>query len=263
MKDTQTVKMAVKKQAVVGGKSVMVDGIRELDIRKLNRTPLSDYYRMAGKFVNVENYIYEATALYAAGTPITTEHVAELFTAGHNQPGLVVNTGAVIAPKQGKNLTNMVTDGEFDNGTSFLLEMICADVFLTSEPPTSVVNGAIVNPATNPIANYSAPNHYKAVSRQWELAFIRGEDQVIVDGKLYEFPSPFVASGAFGASAGGFIQNGFSIPSWNKLSEIQALQSNDRFRVEVRPLTNGFVSQVDLQIRVQFIGKRIKTVYPG
>ncbi len=250
-KDKQIVKMRVPKNQ-------SPTGIRELDISSLDRKPISDYYRMAGKFVNVENHVYYDTGVFAAAV-INQEHVAELFTKGSTQAGNVVNNGAAIARK-GEFLTNMVTDGEFDNSTSFLLEMISVDILLTSEPATTVTNGAIIAPAHNTIATYSAANHFKAISRQFKLSFRRSE-QVMVSGLLYEFPSPFVASGSFGASLGGFVQNGFSVPSWNKLSEIHALQSNDRFSVDITPVVSGFVPQVPFEIRVLFIGKRIQTLF--
>jgi len=144
--------------------------------------------------------------------------------------------------------------------------MISVDYFPIADRPTTVTNGAIINPATevpanDPLATYSLATHYKAVSRQFGIQFIRGEKQVMVEGKVYQFPSPFTASGAIGASVGGFMQNGFSIPTWNKLSEIHALKSNDRFSVLVRPLVNGFIPQVQIDIRVLFIGKRIQTLY--
>lgn len=259
-KDAQTVQMAVKERKNVGGKMQVVDGIRELSLDKLNRKPLADFYRMAGKFVNVENYVYEATALYDAGSPITTEHTIDLFEKGYAEELGVPNSGRVIQ-RQGENLTNMSTDGEFDNGTAFLLSMISVDIFPTAEPATLVTNGAIIEPATAPVNNYSFVNHFKALSRQFRLEFIRGEKQVMVEGKLYQFPSPFTASGAIGASAGGFMQNGFSVPTWNKLKEIHVLKSQQRFRFRITPLVNGFTPQVPVEIKVLLIGMRITEQY--
>lgn len=253
-KDNQKVRIKTNDKAKYSS------GYRELDIKKLDRTPMADYYAFKDKIVNVENYVYYSTACYAAGTAITTDHEAELFTRGASQPSVIVNTGAAI-PRAGEFLTNMVTDGEFDNSTSFLLEAIAVDFMLTSEPPTTVTNGAIIAPAHTAVATYSAANHFLAISRQFKLEFIRGEKQIMLDGQLFEFPSPFVASGAFGSSLGGFIQNGFAGWSWNKLSEIHALMSNDRFSVKIRPLVTGFTPQVAFNIRVMFIGKRIQTLY--
>jgi hypothetical protein len=257
-KDSQVVRMATTKQVVVHGQRKTVEGIRELRLDELNRKPLSQYYKMADRFVNVENHVYYDTAVYGAAV-INQDHVAELFTKGQAQAGSVANTGAAI-PRKGEFLTNMVTDGEFDNSTSFLLEQIAVDITLSSERATTKTNGAIIDPTNNALATLSAPNHYLAISRQFALRFRRSE-QVMVSGLLFEFPSPFVASGAFGASLGGFVQNGFSIPGWNKLSEIHALQSNDRFAVDIEPVVSGFTPQVPFEIRVMFIGKRIQTLY--
>lgn len=234
------------------------DGIRELDIKMLDRRPIADYYRLAGRMLNVENQVYYDTAVYGAAA-ITTAHVARLFTNGQADSAAQVNTATAIAEK-GEFLTNMTTDGEFDNATSFLLEQIAVDVFLPAERATTYsAKNAISDPTNSALATYSAPLHYQAITRQFMLEFYRG-DQKMVDGLLFQFPSAFVASGAFGSSLGGFIQNGFAVPTWNKLSEIHALQSNDRFSVRIRPL-EAFTPQVPFNIRVNFIGKRISTLY--
>src|SRR5690606_20881543 len=101
-------------------------GIGELDPRSLSSMPLAQYYSLAGSFVNVQNAVYYDAAFYEAGTAITPQHVAKLFTRGKSQASSVVNTGTVISQK-GEFMTNMISDGEFEGGTTFILEQIACD----------------------------------------------------------------------------------------------------------------------------------------
>lgn len=234
-------------------------GIVEIHPKDISSLPLAQYFTMAGSFVNAQSACYYDTAVFAAGTPITPSTVAKLFTKGKSQDSNVVNTGAVIAEK-GEFMTNMISDGEFEGGTTFILEQIAVDVFLTSEPCTYGTRGDITNPAHVAAATFSAPNHYLAISTQMELQYLRNEE-VKLRGLLREFPSPFLASGAFGSSLGGFIQNGYS-NTWNKLSRVPVLQSEDKFSFEIRPLTSTWTPAVAFGLRVNLIGKAIKTFVP-
>lgn len=235
-------------------------GIGELDPRSISQMPLAQYYSLAGSFVNVQNAVYYDIAYYAAGTAITPQHIAKLFTKGKTQNTNVVNTGTAIAVK-GEFMTNMISDGEFEGGTTFMLEQIACDFLLTSEPATTYGDrGEIENPVHAASATYSLANHYAAVSRQFELVYMRNEEPKL-RGLLCEFPSPFVASGSIGNSLGGFIQNGYA-NTWNKLSRVPVLQSEDKFSLELRPLADTFTPTVPLVLRVALIGKAIKTFIP-
>lgn len=235
------------------------NGLAELHPREVSAMPLAQYYQMAGSFVNTQSAVYYDTAVFAAGTAITPSTVGKLFTKGKNQDTSVVNTGTAIAEK-GEALTNMISDGEFEGGTTFLLEQIAVDFLITSEPATYGTKGEITNPAHVAAATFSAANHYLAISRQMELVYLRNEE-IKLRGLLCEFPSPFVASGAFGSSLGGFIQNGYA-NTWNKLSRVPVLQSEDKFSFEIRPITASWTPAVAFQLRVMLIGKTIKTFIP-
>lgn len=235
-------------------------GFQELDPRAISAMPLAQYYSMAGNFVNTQSAVYYDTAVYAAATAITPSHVGRLFQRGKSQPDRVINTGTNI-PEKGALLTNMISDGEFEGGTTFLLEQIAIDFILTAEPATTYgTRGDISNPVHAASATYSAANHYMAISRQFEVVYLRNEEPK-VRGLLCEFPSPFVASGAFGSSLGGFIQNGYS-RTWNKLSRVPVLQSEDKFSIEIRPVGDSFTPTVPFQLRAMLIGQAIKTFIP-
>jgi hypothetical protein len=235
-------------------------GIAALDPKAISDMPLAQYYNLAGNFVNVQNACYYDTAVYTAGTAITAGQPARLFTKGKSQDSAVVNTGVAI-PEKGEYMTNMIGDGEFEGGTTFLLEKICVDFFLGANAPTTLgTRGEVTAPNYTASVVIDASNHYRAIRDQFELQYLRNEE-IKLRGLLFEFPSEFGASGAFGSPNGGFIQNGNG-PGWNKLSRVPVLQSEDRFSFVLQPTVATWTPTLSFNIRVCLIGKTIKTFVP-
>lgn len=236
-------------------------GIAMLDINSISDMPLAQYYQMAGRFVNVENAVYYDTAVYTAGTAITQGQPARLFTKGKSQETTVVNTGVAIAEK-GEFMTNMISDGEFEGGTTFILEQIAVHYFLTSEQPTTLgTRGEITAPNYTASVVISAANHAKAINDQFELQYYRNEE-LKLRGLVHEFPSPFGCSGTFGSPNAGFIQNGYLATGWNKLTRPKVLQSEDKFSFVIQPVVATWTPTISFNLRVQLIGKAIKTFVP-
>ena len=227
----------------------------KLDKYQIQNMSLSDYYQASKTFTNVHNYVAYDTAIYDAAD-ITPAHEKSLFRRGKGSEDSVVNANTEINRKTAFH-TNMNTDGEFEGGTTFILEMISVQLFLSADASEIVSKGEIEDPTVAAVAGYSAVNHYNAIANQFGLEF-HISDTKVLDGLLYEFPSPFVASGMGGASVGGFVQNGFSVLSWNKLHNPYVLQSEDNFAVILKPLAAKFTPQVPFNLRVNFIGKRIR-----
>lgn len=235
-------------------------GIAELDPRQLSRMPLAQYYAMQSSFVNTQNAVYYDSAVYTAGTAITNAHVKRLFTKGKANDDVVANTGVAI-PEKGEYLTNMISDGEFEGGTTFLLEQIAVDFCLTSEQPTTLgTRGEIVAPNYTASVVISPANHAKAIADQFELQYLRNEE-IKLRGLLKLFPSPFGFSGAFGSPNAGFIQNGYN-PTWNLLSHVPVLQSEDKFSFVINPIVSTWTPTISFNLRVMLIGKVIKTFIP-
>jgi hypothetical protein len=235
-------------------------GLQQIDPKDVTNMPLAQYYQLAGNFVNVQNAVYYDTAVFTAGTAITPNTKATLFTKGKGQDTTVVNTGAAIAEK-GEFMTNMIGDGEFEGGTTFLLEQICVDFFLTSEQPTTLGSrGEITAPNYTASVVISAANHYKAISDQFELQYMRNEE-LKLRGLIKLFPSPFGASGDFGSPNSGFIQNGYG-SRWNMLSRVPVLQSEDKFSFVIQPIVPTWTPTISFNLRVMLIGKTIKTFIP-
>src|SRR3954471_22535869 len=84
-------------------------GIGNITLDQISNMPLAQYQQLAGNFVNVQNAVYYDTAVFTAGTAITSGMPKRLFTKGKNQDDTVVNTGVAI-PEKGEFLTNMISD---------------------------------------------------------------------------------------------------------------------------------------------------------
>ena len=235
-------------------------GVGMLDLKDVSAMPLAQYHSLAGNFVNVQNAVYYDTAVFTAGTAITQAQKAPLFTKGKAQDTTVVNTGVSI-PEKGEFMTNMISDGEFEGGTTFILEQIACHWFLTSEQPTTLgARGEITAPNYTASVVISAANHHKAISEQFELQYFRNEEMKM-RGKLRHFPSPFGASGSFGSPNSGFVQNGYS-SRWNMLSRAIVLQSEDKFNFTLQPIVATWTPTISFNITVELIGKVIKTFVP-
>lgn len=235
-------------------------GITMIDPQALSNLPLAQYYQMAGNFVNVQNAVYYDTAVYTAGTAITQGQKKALFTKGKGNDDTVVNTGVVI-PEKGEFLTNMISDGEFEGGTTFILEQISVHWLLTSEQPTTLgVRGEITAPNYVASVVISAANHAKAISENFDLEYFRNEE-LKLRGKLRHFPSPSTLSGAFGSPNAGFVQNGYQ-QTWNMLSQPKVLQSEDKFSFVLQPLVATWTPTVSFNVCVELYGKAIKTFIP-
>ena len=256
MKSNQ--KLAVANQFAKSPANPM--GVALIDPQSVEDLPLAQYYQMANHFVNVQNAIYYDSAVYTAGTAVTPSTIARLFTKGKNQDTTVVNTGAAIAEK-GEFMTNMISDGEFEGGTTFILEQVCAHLILTSEIPTTIGSkGEIVAPNYTASTTVSAANNMKAYTEQIELQYFRNEEMKL-RAPLAFWPSPFGYSGNFGSPNAGFIQNGYNL-TWNMLTRPIVLQSEDKFSFNLSPMVPTFTPTIGAIVRVILIGKAIKTFIP-
>jgi hypothetical protein len=257
MKNNQ--KLAVMGQAPRNDANPL--GVALIDPQSVEALPLAQYYRMAGNFVNVQSAIYYDTAVYRNGTAITQDKKKALFTKGKAQDDVRVNDGTAI-PEKGDFLTNMISDGEFEGGTTFILEQICVHWLLTSEQPTTTgVRNEITAPNYTASSVIAASIHHKAIQENFVLEYYRNEEMKL-RGKLRHFPSPFGASGAFGDGSDGFIQNGFNPNGFNMLSRPIVLQSEDKFSFVLQPVVATWTPTIDFNITVELIGKTIKTFVP-
>ena len=257
---------ATEKLAVAGmvpASAQNPQGIGLIDPQSVSRLPLAQYLQMGNSLVNTQSAIYYDSAVYTAGTALTAAQPKALFTRGKSQSDTVVNTGVAIAEK-GEFMTNMISDGEFEGGTTFILEQICVHAQLTGEVPTTLgTRGEIVAPNYTASSVISAQNNLKAYVEQIELQYKRNEE-VKLRSPLFMWPSPFGFSGAVGGGvvgSNGFVQNGYQA-TWNFLSRPVVLQSEDKFSFVLAPIVATWTPTIGAVIRVLLIGKTIKTFIP-
>lgn len=235
-------------------------GIRDYSLEEIARMPLPVYLKKADRILNARKQVYYDTARLESGTAWLIGQNARLFTKGKSQDSTVVNTGAAIASKTDFD-TNMISDGEFEGGTTAIVSAIEVDLFLPTRLATADTLGMITNPApAAKVANtYSASVLFYALTRQTKLTFFRSETPQ-ENGLLYEFPTRFGATAALGSDAEeGFIQN--TAGRGNVLDFPKILESDDRFSCVLEPLAASLALPSDVAIRVLLITKRIGTLY--
>lgn len=233
--------------------------IQSLDLQSLSQLPLAQYYRYAENFVNVENVVYYDSAVYTAGTAVTSAMKRQLFKRGKSEADTVVNTGVAIAEK-GEYMTNMISNGEFEGGNTFILEQIGVFAQLTSELPTTLgARGEITAPNYTASVVISAANNLKAYLEQIHLEFRRAEQLKLTPAPLFMWPSPFGMTGAIGSPNAGFVQNGgYGI----QLARPIVLGSEDPFSFTLQPNVATFTPTIGINIRVMMIGKAVRTLIP-
>ena len=236
-------------------------GVGLIDAQSVSDMPLAQYYAMADRFVNVQKAVYYDTAVIVAGTAVTAAQKKALFTKGKSQDDTVMNSGTAI-PEKGEFLTNMISDGEFEGGTTFILEHIGVRLVLTSEKPTAVgTRGEITDPNYTASVVISAANNFKAYTEQIELQYVRNEE-IKMRGPLWQWPSSFGISGAFGSPNAGFIQTGTGLESHIMLARPVVLNSEDKFSFVLQPIVATFTPTLGANISVVLRGKVIKTFVP-
>lgn len=236
-------------------------GIVMLDPQDLEDKPLAQYYRMADNFVNTQSALYYDTATIVAGTAVTLGQKKALFTKGKAQDDTVLNSGTVI-PEKGEFMTNMIADGEFEGGTTFILEYIGVHLVLTESIATTYgTRGEITAPNYTASAVISAANNFACYTENLELQYLRNED-VKQRAPLWAWNSPFGSTGAIGNTGSGFIQNSYNVNSFNMLARPVVLQSEDRFSFVINPIVATFTPTMTAKIRVVLCGKAIKTFNP-
>lgn len=234
-------------------------GFKELSLQEVSELPLAQWQMLSGNLVNVQSAMYYDTAYIIAGTAVTPSNRKALFAKGKSQSDTIMNSGAAIANK-GELMTNMITDGEFEGGTTFILEQIAIDLVLTSELPTTLDGrGGITAPNYVASVVISAANNFRCYAEQIEAQWVRDEN-ILLRAPIRYWPSPVGYSGAFGSPNSGFIQNGpgagFSI---GKLSRPVVLNSEDRFNVVLNPIVDTFTPTIGARIVACLYGKAIKT----
>lgn len=214
-----------------------------------------------GRYLNIQNACFYDTATVVAGTALTQGNTKALFAKGKSEEDTVWNTGTAI-PQKGEFMTNMITGGQFEGGTSFIMEQITVSILLTESIATTYgTRGEMTAPNYTASVVISPSNNLQMFTENIELQYVRNEN-VMLRGLVQHFPSPFGFSGALGIVGGGFVQNGYN-QTFNYLFRPILLQTDDLFNFVLNPVVATFTPTMTAKIRVNLIGKKISSLIQG
>jgi hypothetical protein len=236
-----------------------------IDPQQLESMPIAQYYRdYQGRIVNAQSGFYYDSAYIKAGTAVAANARQALFTKGKTQDTTQFNDAATVIGEKGVFMTNMVADGQFDNGTTFIMEGAGVQIVETADLPATIgTRGEITGPNYTASVVISGVNNLLAALNNLNLQFIRGED-VKKQGPLLFWPAPpgIGLEGASGSPNGGFFQNGRG--GLVQFSHPVVLQSLDKFSFNLENIAlQAWTPTLPLLIRVVLWGQVIKTFQPG
>jgi hypothetical protein len=236
----------IRKNAVGNWEGSGVGTIKLAQVETMN---MREFARVKERLLTSELRTFYDHAAIVGGTPIGKES-KELFVAGYNQPDDVWNTNAAIA-KKGLLMTNMEEGGQFMTGTGTILERIEVDIHLSGATATSFKHFVFPsNTAAVTVPNYQPSLCFFALRNQIKLELVRGANsQIIVSGKLEDFPGNNIATGA--GSNDFFIQNGPGV-SDEKLMRPEVFAGDEDFKIRLTPLNPDLVLPVNVHIEVKF-----------
>lgn len=238
-------------------------GFRELSLQELESMPLSQFYTYKGNIVNAQSAFYYDSTYVKVGVAVPANAKKSLFTLGKNETDTQFGTSTTTGEKT-EFLTNMISNGQFDNGTNFIMEGAGVQVIATADLPTTVgANGAITAPNYTASVVISGVNNLMMILNNLELRFLRGED-VKKRGPLQFWPAPpgVGLEGASGSPNGGFFQNGrFGLVQF---THPVVLEGGDKFQFDLANIAQAaFTPTMEHLIRVVIWGTKITRQYPG
>ena len=233
--------------------------IPAIDIESM---PVSRFQTYKGDLVNAQFAYYYDTAYAKIGVAIPANAKQSLFTLGKNETGTQFGTSTTTGEK-GEFLTNMVSNGEFDNGTNFIMEGAGVQIVMSSDLATTVgENGQITAPNYTASVVISAVNNLLAAQENLELRFIRG-DEIKKRAPLQFWPAPpgLGLEGASGSPNGGFFQN--SRGGLVQFPHPVVLESGDKFQFDLANIGGAaWTPTLGFKVRVVIWGTAIKRHYP-
>lgn len=238
-------------------------GYKELSLQDIEAMPLSQFYDYKGVMVNAQSAFYYDTAYIKVGVAVPANAKQSLFTLGKGETSIQFGTTTSTGEKT-EFLTNMLSNGYFDNGTNFIMEGAGIQCVSPANLPTTVnANGSISAPNYTASVVIDGGNNLMMICNNLELRFLRGED-VKKRAPLCFWPAPpgVGLEGAIGSPNAGFVQNGrgglvqFEYPV--------VLESGDKFQFDVANIAQfAFTPTTELLLRVVIWGTKITRQYPG
>lgn len=208
-----------------------------ITVAEIEKMTMPEFLEFEGRLVNVRRRKRRDQAVWRSNTAITIAMAKETFRVGVGGADAFADDPTVTYTKTRAH-TNMRLNGEFPKGSLVIVKGIESHFAAFQLRGTTYSGGQVVNPlgvAVGTATTYDAALFAHTVCRQFEVAFMRGEE-LIVDGLVEEFQQGNALSGLMGGAFGGIIQNaGYS--NGGRLDNPQVLEGGEDFNVTVRPLT--------------------------
>jgi hypothetical protein len=258
----KAVQVKTGKNLVKAANGAWIGDVREIDIEQIQGMLLSEYLRMDKRILNAQQKTFWDNAVLKPGVAVGAEReIKELFKRGYSDEDFVWNNAATKIEPKTELVTNMEKNGEFPQGTLTILKRIEVDLNLIGTGATSYKHLAFPLDATSAaVANYDPSLVFHALKNSIMLSLYRGANkQLIVTGKLEEFPLSCAASGA--GSNSFFIQNGPGVMNDEKLMFPEVFEGGEDFWIELKTLNEGLILPVPVAIEVKLKTTQVFTVY--
>lgn len=232
-------------------------------IDTLDGMPFQDYAKwFQGRIKQANDHRRRDTRVIGAGTTVAAANYP-FFKVPLNGSETSLDGGTTFNPKP-KALTNMIDDNRMEYGSFFIIESVQCFLIATAREFKTITTGqpTDLSPAVAEGTN-SASTTVIGLARNCYMTFKVGNDRK-ADGRIAEFPSDIVFTGAFGGASTtggvgdeGFVQIGAGKP--RMLREIVVLRPGQYFTVELEFARASLVSQ-NVELEIAFSGVLLESV---
>lgn len=220
------------------------------DIREMS---IPEFIQFQDRIVGLNKYRRYDTALYKNSIAITPSHTAAMFTLGVGENDQWANDPTDTIKKTDVH-TNMPVHGRWQPGEVAIIWQIEAVVGFNAGKPTTSADGIVSQPAVAFATNIDVFELQDVADRQFKIQMLRGNKNVVAEGRLGDFPQKTGKSGSGGSSATAtsmFSQNmGFG--DTNILVKPQVIEGGEDWQISLQPLAPSLdMSTAARDIRVE------------
>lgn len=206
--------------------------INAITAAELEKMTIPQFATIENRLLNVRHDRRYDTAIHLTNTTALAGTKKNLFRKGLDQQETYV--GSATEYTKDYNHTNMLRDGEFEQGDWIIIKNLEVELPAFGGKPTTQAAGKITNAkATFPATYDPSLAIYAFLSQLW-IRFKRGKT-VIFENKAINFPQKVGIFATYGANSGAYAQNGAGM---NLMPNVQVLAGGDDFGVEAELLAD-------------------------
>jgi hypothetical protein len=211
-----------------------------IDIAEIAAMSSPEFYQFRNKIVGLRKNRRYDTALFKQAVAIAPGNAVAMFTKGVGENDAWANDLADTY-KKSRVHTNMPKGGKFQPDDLVIIDRVEAVVGFNAGGPTTSADGIVSNPLTAAFpTNMDVFELLDVTNRQFYIDFVRGDRQIVAEGRPQDFPQLTGKSGAGGSSAtftSAFSQNiGFT--QENPLVKPQVIEGDGSFQLNLTPLAD-------------------------